>query len=71
MKYKTQGFLGMFIDENTEMVTITKKEFIALCFNMDHKTGSESSFFYHYKLADDSEVQVAKLVYEKLLKYGS
>lgn len=68
-RYRTQGFLGASIDENTEMVTLDKKRFMNLCFDMDHKTGGESAFMFHHKLANDTEVQVPKIVYEELLKY--
>lgn len=69
-RYRTQGFLGVYIDENTEMVTLDKKRFMNLCFDMDHKTGGESAFMFHHKLANDTEVQVPKIVYAELLKYG-
>ena len=68
-RYRTQGFLGASIDENTEMVTLDKKRFMNLCFDMDHKTGAESAFMFHHKLANDTEVQVPKIVYAELLKY--
>lgn len=68
-KYTTDGFLGMFIDETTEMVKLPKDEFLRLCWNMDLKTGSESKFLYYHMFAYDTEVNVAKLVYEELLKY--
>jgi hypothetical protein len=68
-RYRTQGFLGVSIDENTEMVTLDKKRFMTLCFDMDHKTGGESAFMFHHKLANDIEVQVPKIVYTELLKY--
>lgn len=68
-RYRTQGFLGVSIDENTEMVTLDKKRFMTLCFDMDHKTGAESAFRFHHKLANDTEVQVPKIVYAELLKY--
>lgn len=68
-RYRTQGFLGVSIDENTEMVTLDKKRFMNLCFDMDHKTGAESAFMFHHKLAKDTEVQVPKIVYTELLKY--
>lgn len=69
MRYKTQGFLGVFIQEDTEMVTLPKKEFMKLCFDYDHVTGGESAFMFHHKLANDTDVQVPKIVYEELLKY--
>jgi len=68
-RYRTQGFLGVSIDENTEMVTLDKKRFMKLCFEYDHKTGGESAFMFHHKLANDIEVQVPKIVYTELLKY--
>ncbi len=51
------------------MVTLDKKRFMNLCFDMDHKTGGESAFMFHHKLAKDTEVQVPKIVYTELLKY--
>lgn len=69
MRYKTQGFLGLAIDETIEMVTLPKEVFMKLCFSMDRATGAESSFLFHHKLANDTDVQVAKSVYEELLKY--
>lgn len=68
-RYDTQGFLGLVIDETTEMVTLSKDELLRLCGKMDRKIGSESRFYFYHKLANDNEVQVAKLVYEELLKY--
>lgn len=68
-RYRTQGFLGVCIDETTEMITLDKKRFMYLCFDMDHKTGSESALFFYHKLANDTEVQVPKIVYTELLKY--
>lgn len=68
-RYRTQGFLGMSIDETTEMVTIPKQEFMKLCFDYDHATGGESAFLFHHTLAKDTEVQVPKIVYNELLRY--
>lgn len=68
-KFKTQGLLGVFVDDNTEMITVSKDEFMKLCFAKDRVTGSESAFMFHHKLANDTEVQVAKVVYDKLLNY--
>ena len=68
-RYRTHGFLGVSINENTEMVTITKQEFMKLLFDYDHATGGDSAFLFHHKLANDTEVQVPKIVYNELLKY--
>lgn len=68
-RFKTQGLLGVFIDDNTEMITVSKDEFMKLCFAMDRVTGSESAFMFHHKLANDTEVMVAKVVYNELSKY--
>lgn len=68
-RYRTQGFLGVSIDENTEMVTLDKNNFMKLCFDYDHATGGDSAFLFHHKLANDTEVQVPKIVYNELLRY--
>lgn len=68
-RYRTQGFLGVSIDENTEMVTLDKNNFMKLCFDHDHATGGDSAFLFHHKLANDTEVQVPKIVYTELLRY--
>jgi hypothetical protein len=68
-RFKTQGLLGVFIDDSTEMITVSKEEFMKLCFAIDHLTGSESAFMFYHKLANDTEVRVAKIVYDELSKY--
>lgn len=59
-------WLGVYIDEDTELVTIPKKEFLDLLDISDYKTGGESRFLaYHcYK---GENVTIAKIVYEHLL----